>query len=136
MEIELLNFDLEKDFIPKRAYSNDAGLDVCSPIDIDIQPGCVENIGLRFGLKIPDGHMGLVFPRSSLAARGLLAQLPPIDSRYRGEIHAVLYNYTNKVVSIEAGDRIGQLVILPVIIPTLVNFIRERNSNGFGSSGK
>lgn len=136
MQIKLINFGLTNGLIPKRAYDNDAGLDICAPCDIEILPGQTAKIPLAFGLEIPAGHMGLIFPRSSLASQGIFTQLPPIDSGYRGEIHAIVYNSTSKFVNFKQGERIGQLVIVPIVIPTLVNFIKERGNNGFGSSGK
>lgn len=136
MQIKLLNFGLTKNLIPTRAYSNDAGLDIYLPCDIEILPGQTIKIPLAFGLEIPAGHMGLILPRSSLATKGVFTQLPPIDSGYRGEIHAVVYNSTKEFIKFKYGERIGQLVILPIVIPTLVNFTKERADNGFGSSGK
>ena len=62
------------------------------PYDCVLKPGEVARIPLGFGLIIPDGFAGYVFPRSSMAAKGLVCELPPIDSGYRGEIHAIISN--------------------------------------------
>lgn len=72
------------------------------PYDCVLKPGEIARIPLGFGLIIPDGFAGYVFPRSSMAAKGLVCELPPIDSGYRGEIHAIISN-----VSI-GGMNLGQ----------------------------
>ena len=87
MKIKLIDFGLEKDHYPFRPHENDAGADVYMPYDCTLKPGEIARIPLGFGLMIPDGYAGYVFPRSSMAAKGLVCELPPIDSGYRGEIH-------------------------------------------------
>ena len=62
------------------------------PYDCVLKPGEIARIPLGFGLIIPDGFAGYVFPRSNMAAKGLVCELPPIDSGYRGEIHAIISN--------------------------------------------
>ena len=73
-----------------RPHENDAGADVYTPFDCTLNPGDIIKIPLGFGIEIPDGFAGYVFPRSSLAVKGLVCELPPIDSGYRGEIHAII----------------------------------------------
>lgn len=90
MKIKLIDFGLEKDHYPFRPHENDAGADVYMPYDCTLKPGEIARIPLGFGLMIPDGYAGYVFPRSSMAAKGLVCELPPIDSGYRGEIHAII----------------------------------------------
>ena len=81
--------------------------------------------------------MGFVFPRSSLSARGIVCELPPIDSGYRGEIHAVVTNVGNDGYDIKEGERIGQLVILPVVTPEFTyEKSAERGTGAFGSTGR
>lgn len=134
MKIRLINFDGKA---PVRAHDNDAGADVFSPRDQTIYPGQVYKIPLGFGLELPDGLVGFVFPRSSLSARGIVCELPPIDSGYRGEIHAVVSNVGNDGYDIKAGERIGQLVILPVVTPEFTyEKSAERGAGAFGSTGK
>lgn len=135
MKINLIDYGLE--YMPMRAHENDAGADVYSPVDLVLDPHKTWKIPLHFGLEIPDGMVGFVFPRSSLSARGIICQLPPIDSGYRGEIHAVVTNTSEEPYRIQKDDRIGQLVILPVIIPQLTTEkSAERGSGAFGSTGK
>ena len=136
MKIKLLDFGLPSGFEPKRAHDNDAGADVYATGTYIIAPNSVAKIPLGFGLELPDGCVGFVFPRSSMAAKGLTCELPPIDSRYRGEVHAVITNNGNEDYTVNIGDRIGQLVILPVIIPLFSSAdLDERGTGAFGSTG-
>ena len=65
MKIKLIDFGLEKDHYPFRPHENDAGADVYMPYDYTLKPGEIARIPLGFGLMIPDGYAGYVFPRSS-----------------------------------------------------------------------
>ena len=122
---------------PVRAHDNDAGADVFSPRDQTIYPGQVYKLPLGFGLELPDGYVGYIFPRSSLSARGIVCELPPIDSGYRGEVHAIVSNVGGDGYDIKKGDRIGQLVIMPVVIPEFTYAeSAERGTGAFGSSGR
>ena len=114
MKIKLIDFNGPA---PVRAHDNDAGADVFSPRDQPIYPGQVYKLPLGFGLELPDGYVGYIFPRSSLSARGIVCELPPIDSGYRGEVHAIVSNVGGDGYDIKKGDRIGQLVIMPGVIP-------------------
>lgn len=60
------------------------GADVFMPYDCMVKPGEILKIPLGYGIEIPDGYAGYVFPRSSMAVKGLICELPPIDSGYRG----------------------------------------------------
>ncbi|MCC8047082.1 MAG: deoxyuridine 5'-triphosphate nucleotidohydrolase [Clostridiales bacterium] len=134
MRIKLIDFGGKT---PVRKHYNDAGADVYSPRDQTIYPGQVYSFPLGFGLELPDGFTGFIFPRSSLSAKGIVCELPPIDSGYRGEIHAVVSNVGNDGYDIKEGDRIGQLVILPCMIPEFTyEDAAERGTGAFGSSGK
>ena len=134
MKIQLIDFGGKA---PERAHANDAGADVFCPCFITIKPGQVKKIPLGFGLKIPDGFAGYIFSRSGLSSKGIVCQLPPIDSGYRGQVHAIVSNIGDAVYDIKAGDKIGQLVIMPVIIAdfTFENW-EERGTGSFGSIGR
>lgn len=135
MKIKLIDFGL--DYKPFRAHDNDAGADVYSTCDYELRPHETVRIPLHFGVALPDGYVGFVFPRSSLSARGIISQLPPIDSGYRGQIHAVMTNTSDEPYYINVNDRIGQLVILPVVIPEFTfEDSAERGEGAFGSTGK
>ena len=139
MKIRIIDYGYKK--LPYRAHENDAGADVhvCyHDKEIwEIGPHMTEKIPLGVGLILPDGYMACVYPRSGLASKGIVCEIPPIDSGYRGEIHAIVHNGTDKPYLIKNGDRIGQLVITPVIIADFITEdIAERGDNGFGSTGK
>lgn len=139
MKIKVIDFGYEK--LPFRAHENDAGADVhaCfhdNMTSVVISPGGTRKIPLGMGLCLPDGYAAFVFPRSGLSSQGITCELPPIDSGYRGEIHAIVHNGSNKSFKIGQGDRIGQLVITPVVIAEFVTEIgKERGADAFGSTG-
>lgn len=141
MKIKVIDFGYKN--LPKRAHYNDAGADVHICLHdkqrIAIWPQQTVKIPLGLGLILPDGYMACVYPRSGLASKGIVCELPPIDSGYRGEIHAIVTNCSDTKQYFENGDRIGQLVITPVI---LADFIPEsapeyihRGAGAFGSTG-
>lgn len=139
MKIKVLDYGYKK--LPIRAHANDAGADVhvCfhdGSDGWDIFPGVTAKIPLGLGLVIPDGYMACVYPRSGLSSIGIVCELPPIDSGYRGEIHAIVTNCSNKTFTIMNGDRIGQLVITPVVVADFITEdIEERGNRAFGSTG-
>ena len=67
------------------ALSNDAGADVYMPYDCTLQPGEIAKVPLGFGIEVPDGYAGFVFPRTSMAIKGLVCELPPVDSATVGK---------------------------------------------------
>lgn len=138
MKIKVIDFGYEK--LPFRAHENDAGADVhvCfhDRYNWAIAPHETVKIPLGIGLVLPDGYMACVCPRSGLSARGIVCELPPIDSGYRGEIHAIVTNCSDIPYMVSNGDRIGQLVIMPMIIADFITEdIEQRGDNGFGSTG-
>ena len=137
MKIKLIDFGVPEHQRPYRPHGNDAGADVYLPYDCTLQPGEIAKIPLGFGLEIPDGYAGYIFPRTSMAVKGLVCELPPVDSGYRGEIHAIISNISNQVQSIFKGARIGQLVITPIVIADFVTDLgTERGTGSFGSTGE
>ena len=129
--------------MPTRAYPGDAGLDLYSAEAARIEPGERASVGTGVAVAIPDGHAGLVLPRSGLAARhGIALVNAPglIDSGYRGELRVLLLNTdSSESFVVEPGDRIAQLVI--VSLPEVELAERDgledaaRGARGFGSSG-
>ena len=137
MKIKLIDFGLKEDHHPFRPHASDAGADVFMPYDYTLRPGEIARIPLGFGLIIPDGYAGYVFPRSSMAVKGLVCELPPIDSGYRGEIHAIISNVSTSTQTISKDTRVGQLVITPVVIADFVLELgTERGTGAFGSTGQ
>ena len=129
----------DPNLVPIRAYVHDAGLDLKSSTKATIDPGAI--IAFKTGIfaQIPEGYVGLLFPRSSTKVR-LANTVGVIDSSYRGEIIVKLENGSDKPVTIEKYDRICQLVLVPIICPTPL-YVDEldpspRGEGGFGSTGK
>lgn len=133
MKIKLLNFGGIK---PDRAHYNDAGADVFSLEDYIINPGETLKVPLGIGLEIPDGYVGFICPKSGLSSRGLVSELSPIDSGYRGEIHVILHNQSDEKIMIKKNKKIGQVVILPVVLAEFTeNLDNSRGTGAFGSTG-
>jgi dUTP pyrophosphatase len=130
--------------LPTRAHEGDAGLDLYSCEAAHIGPGERWSIGTGVGVEIPAGHAGLVLPRSGLARdHGISLVNSPglIDSGYRGELRVLLLNNDPaETFRVEAGDRIAQLVLVPVAlaapVETTVLTDSARATGGFGSSGR
>lgn len=129
--------------LPSAQHTGDAGLDLCSAVDVVVEPGERVMIPTGVAVAIPDGHAGLVLPRSGLASKqGLTMANSPglIDAGYRGEVMCAAVNLDREdAVKILVGDRIAQLVIveLPLVEPTWVQELPEtsRGEGGFGSTG-
>lgn len=130
--------------LPSYAYAGDAGLDLCSAIDITLQPHQRALIPTGLAIAIPEGYAGFVQPRSGRASKeGLsMANTPGlIDSHYRGELKVAAVNLDNEhPIEIKRGERIAQLVIQEVPVVELVEVDEldetDRGTGGFGSSGK
>lgn len=129
---------------PTRAHDDDAGYDLRASEAATLQPGTRASVGTGVAVAIPDGHAGLVLPRSGLAARhGISLVNAPglIDAGYRGEVRVLLLN-TDREAAFEVapGDRIAQLVIVRHEAPELVEVdsLDEtvRGDGGFGSTGR
>lgn len=136
MKIKLLQ---KHNFVsgPKRTHYNDAGADVASTIDVVLNAHETYAIPLGYGIQLPDGFQAIVQPRSSMSKKGIVTQVAPIDSGYTGEIHAIVSNISDEPYKIHAGDRVGQIVIMPILLADFVTHLSgERGDGSFGSSGK
>ena len=134
MKIKVIKFDNYKE--PKRAHYNDSGADIFAAKDVTIPAHSVMAVDTGVGVELPDGYDGVVHCKSGLSQKGIWAANAPIDSGYRGEIHAILYNTTDKDYFIEAGTKVGQLVVRPVVYVDLVETLGdERGENWKGSTG-
>lgn len=130
--------------LPVYAREGDAGLDLASATDVEVGPGERAMVPTGLAVAIPEGHAGLVLPRSGLAARsGLtLANAPGlIDAGYRGEVSCAMVNLDReRTVKIARGDRIAQLLIVPIprVEPEWVDELpaSTRGEGGFGSTGR
>lgn len=126
-------------FEPVRAHPTDAGLDLRSPIDFWLYRGEHVCIDTGVHVEIPEGYVGLITSKSGLMKRGVTSR-GTIDASFRGSIGAVLYNHGDEAVEFHKGDKLTQLVILPIETPEIeyVNELSEtdRGSGGFGSTGR
>lgn len=135
MKIKLIEFPGYK--CPNQAHYNDSGADCFAAKKTIIPAHGVAKIPTGVGVELPDGYDIVVHCKSGLSTKGIWASNAPVDAGYRGEIHAILYNTTDEDYCIEAGDKIGQFVVRPVIYADFVTGLgEERNSDGFGSTGK
>ena len=130
--------------VPTRAHPGDAGLDLCAVEPCDLAPGGREAIPTGLAVAIPPGWAGLVVPRSGLARRhGVTVANAPglIDAGYRGELQVLLVNLSDRPHRVQAGDRVAQLVCVPVATEPAV-LVDElppsdgRGDGGFGSTGR
>jgi dUTP pyrophosphatase len=128
--------------LPERAYEGDAGLDLAACERVELGPGERAVVPTGLAVAIPEGYAGFVQPRSGLAARHGVAVLNSpglIDSGYRGEVRVVLLNTDRRRAFVaEAGERIAQLVVLPIpnvdVLEVDALPETERGVRGFGSS--
>lgn len=128
--------------VPARAYRGDAGLDLTACERIELPPGERASVGTGIAVAIPDGHAGLVLPRSGLAVKHGIGKVNApglIDSGYRGEVRVVLLNTDRRdTFVVEPGMRIAQLVVVSLPELDLVEVdelpASERGVRGFGSS--
>lgn len=134
MKIKVIDFGYKK--LPFRAHENDAGADVYVKDKVVLFPHETTKVPLGFGLELPDGYAAYIFPRSGVSSKGIVCELPPIDSGYRGEIHAIVSNLTNEPYQLHEGDRVGQIVVMPIIVAEfIIHDIKERGTGAFASTG-
>lgn len=127
--------------VPQYAHDGDAGADITAS-EKTIIPAREKSLvptGIR--LEIPEGHVGLIWPRSGLAVKkGIDCGAGVIDSHYRGEVKVLLFNHSDNEFHIEPGDRIAQILIQKVervqFIPADELSETARSEGGFGSTGK
>jgi len=128
---------------PEYAHPGDAGADLCSAEALTIAPGRRATVGTGVSIALPDGYVAFVVPRSGLAARrGITIVNSPgtVDAGYRGELRVTLLNTdADEPFEIAVGDRIAQLIVMPV---SRAEFVRvealpdsQRGEGGFGSTG-
>lgn len=137
--MNIINFNGK---MPVRKHPGDAGADCYSPKTYRIEPHETLSIPLGFGVELPENYVGFILPRSSMAATGVVAQSVPIDSNYRGELHAIITNYNDFGIIINKDARIAQLVIFPCLTPDFTWILPEeasktdRGTGAFGSTGR
>jgi dUTP pyrophosphatase len=140
--VQIRRFDPEAP-LPSYAHPGDAGADLTTTVDVRLEPGERALVPTGIGIALPPGYVGLVHPRSGLAARcGLSIVNAPgtVDAGYRGEIKVALVNLDARApVVLRRGDRIAQLVVQQVERATFVEVddlpVSVRGDGGHGSTG-
>lgn len=138
MKIKLFRQDI---LLPKKQHLPDCGYDIFMPDAFDIEPFETKTVPLGFGVMIPEGYCGILIPRSSIAAKGLIIQDSAIDPDYRGELHGIITNCSNKAQHVDVGQRLMSLVCFPCMNP-FFEVVKdwpdetERADRGLGSTGK
>ncbi len=141
--VQILIQRLDPDLpLPTHELPGDAGLDIYARLTLEIAPGERAIIPTGISIALPAGYVGLIHPRSGLAAKHgftLVNSPGTIDSGYRGEIAVIGLNTGTETFAITRGDRIAQLVVveLPRVLIQEVNALpgSVRSDGGFGSTG-
>ena len=132
-------------FMPSRAFSQDAGLDVFTPIAFTIKAGGSYTVDTGVHINLPRGSYGRLESKSGLHVKHDIVCLGgTLDEGYLGSVRVKLYNFGEQDYTFEVGDKIVQLVILPVLKPSLQEVDDEewgklssdRGEGGFGSTGR
>lgn len=125
--------------MPTRGHATDAGLDLYAMETGYVYAGGQAIFDTGVHVQIPPGYVGLITSKSGLMGKGITSR-GTIDSGYTGSIKAVLYNHSRESYLVHKGDKITQLVLLPIITPELelVEALEEtsRADGGFGSTGR
>lgn len=126
--------------MPTRAHDTDGGLDLYAREGEVILAGCSHVFDTGVHVEIPKGYAGLLVSKSGLNVKHGLTSTGLIDSGYTGSIAVKLFNQSNKTYIVQPGDKISQLVIIPVETPILelVDSLEDtdRGDSGFGSTGR
>ena len=127
-------------YMPERAHSTDAGADLRTPYDVIVPAKGSVVIDTGVHIELPPNTVGMLKSKSGLNVKYGITSEGVIDVGYTGSIAVKLYNHSDKPYELKAGDKISQLVVMPILTPTfeLVDELEdtERGSNGFGSSGR
>lgn len=127
-------------FMPERAHPTDAGLDLKTPKSFYLRPKDTAVVDTGVHVQLPHGTCGLMVAKSGLNIKADILSTGLIDEGYTGSIRVKLYNHGSEPYVFNAGDKISQLVIIPVLYDPLElcdEFDEtERGDNGFGSSGR
>jgi dUTP pyrophosphatase len=129
-------------YMPERAHDLDAGYDLRMPDGLDevtLYGGSAVIIDTGVHMEIPQGHVGFIKSKSGLNVKNDLTATGVVDAGYTGSIVVKLYNHGRYIKKFNSGDKLTQIVILPIFTPDLelVDSLdkTERGNNGFGSTG-
>lgn len=137
MKIRLSNKNIK---LPIKSHLPDSGLDIFIPEAFELSSLETKTIDLGFAVAIPEGHAGIIVPRSSISQKGLIIQTAVIDPDYTGNIHLIITNCSKEQIVIEKDTRVCSLVVFSVLNPyiEIAEHLESttRGSNGLGSTGK
>ncbi len=126
-------------YMPERAHATDAGADLRTPHDVIVMPHGSAVVDTGVHIELPPNTVGMVKSKSGLNVKHGITSEGVIDVGYTGNIVVKLYNHSDKPYGFKAGDKISQLVIMPILTPTFVQVDEleetDRGNNGFGSTG-
>ena len=127
--------------MPERSHGTDAGLDLKTPIDFRIEPRAAYTVDTGVHVWIPAGYAGLLVSKSGLNVNRGITSTGLIDSGYTGQIKVKLYNHSNVAKQFLRGDKVSQLVLIPIWTPGKIKVVSsfdetERGDAGFGSTGR
>lgn len=126
--------------MPIRAHEPDAGADLFSPAAVTVYPGESVVIDTGVHMAIPCGYAGLLVSKSGMNVKHGILSTGLIDTGYTGSIRVKLYNHGHEAYTVREGDKISQIVILPVLLCGFNQVDRleetERADGGFGSTGR
>ncbi|GIX49349.1 MAG: deoxyuridine 5'-triphosphate nucleotidohydrolase [Candidatus Tectimicrobiota bacterium] len=128
--------------VPRKAHATDAGFDLALPRDYRLAPQQQERLDLEFALQLPAGWYGQILGRSSVFARGLIVHPGVIDADYRGSVQLLVFNGSPYPQHLRRGERLAQLLVLPVprvtlrCVPPEALSATSRGPGGIGSTGR
>ncbi len=127
--------------VPQFAHATDAGMDLCSTVEITIAPGTRVSVPTGIAMQIPDGYVGLIWDKSGISQKGGLKTLGGvIDAGYRGEMFVGLFNTSNEPYTYGPGQKVAQILIQKIEQPEieLVDDLEnsDRGTGSVGSTGK
>ena len=127
-------------YLPQRAHDTDAGLDLRTPVDAYVRAGGSTVIDTGVHIQLPPGTVGMLKSKSGLNVKDGIVSEGVIDEGYTGSVTVKLYNRGTEVKQFARGDKITQLVVLPVLYPRVEQTEEiqggDRGDGGFGSTGR
>lgn len=127
-------------YLPQRAHDTDAGLDLRTPVDAYVRAGDSAVIDTGVHIQLPPGTVGMLKSKSGLNVKDGIVSEGVIDEGYTGTILVKLYNHGTEAKQFTRGDKITQLVVLPVLYPRVEQTEEiqggDRGDGGFGSTGR
>ncbi|MBI2605665.1 MAG: dUTP diphosphatase [Deltaproteobacteria bacterium] len=137
LEIKRLRSDATP---PGRSHAGDAGLDLFSVTDCRLSSREPVRVSTGIAMAVPQGFVGLICDRSSMGAKGIRTLGGVVDAGYRGEVQVILVNLRDEPFEIRKGDKIAQMLVLPVNLCAVEEVseldVTSRAASGFGSTGR